>query len=392
MAIVVSNTNYTGEVLESLLALAATGNQLAERGLVRIEPGVSKKFFIPRIKGGTMLRKRVEQPTDSDSKGDFTYSERALEPKEFMAFTTFNPRSFESVWRKFQPKGNLVFAELPAEAQNALLAELAKCVDFELGGHMINGQYAETGDTNLFNGFVYRINADADKVVALPFGTSDMIGKLKALRKAIPATMRSNPGLRILMSQTDADKYDDELTSQPNKGSNWTDGNPERYKGIAIEALAQWPDNFLVATITGDGINTNLWAACNLSEDEDVIQIDKLTNAGEKYFFKMLMEMDTNTAFGEELVVLDTRGITVASTAVEFAKEAGDINVKVHAEGGYTAAASGTGFTVAVTDAGVKITATSNAAGSATRTGTVTITMKEDTTVTKTISLSQLHE
>ena len=153
-----------------------------------MEPGVSKKFFIPRIKGGTMLRKRVEQPTDSDSKGDFTYSERALEPKEFMAFTTFNPRSFESVWRKFQPKGNLVFAELPAEAQNALLAELAKCVDFELGGHMINGQYAETGDSNLFNGFVYRINADSDKVVALPFGASTMIGKLQELRKAIPAT------------------------------------------------------------------------------------------------------------------------------------------------------------------------------------------------------------
>lgn len=392
MAIVISNTNYTGEVLESLLTLAATGNQLVDRGLIRMEPGVSKKFFIPRIKGGTMLRKRVEQPTDSDSKGDFTYSERALEPKEFMAFTTFNPRSFESVWRKFQPKGNLVFAELPAEAQNALLAELAKCVDFELGGHMINGQYAETGDSNLFNGFVYRINADSDKVVALPFGASTMIGKLQELRKAIPATMRSNPGLRILMSQTDADKYDDELTSQAYKGSNWTDGNPERYKGIAIEALAQWPDNFLVATITGDGINTNLWAACNLSEDEDVIQIDKLTNAGEKYFFKMLMKMDTNTAFGEELVVLDTRGITLEKTAVEFAKEAGDINVKVHAEGGYTAAVSGTGFTVAVTDAGVKISATSNASGSATRTGTVTITMKEDTTVTKTISLSQLHE
>ena len=30
-----------------------------------------------------------------------------------MAFTVFNPRAFEQIWRKWQPKGNLVFAELP---------------------------------------------------------------------------------------------------------------------------------------------------------------------------------------------------------------------------------------------------------------------------------------
>ena len=89
-----SSNNYPGEVVEGLLTLSATGKQLVDRGLIRMEPGVSKRLYIPRIKGGTMLRKRVEQPTDSDSKGDFTYSERALEPKEFMAFTTFIPRSF----------------------------------------------------------------------------------------------------------------------------------------------------------------------------------------------------------------------------------------------------------------------------------------------------------
>jgi hypothetical protein len=62
MAIVIQNTNYNGEVLEQLLTLAATGNELVERGLIHIEPNVSTKFHIPRLKTGTMLRKRVEQP------------------------------------------------------------------------------------------------------------------------------------------------------------------------------------------------------------------------------------------------------------------------------------------------------------------------------------------
>ena len=78
------------------------------------------------------------------------YDEKSLDPKDFMAFTVFNPRAFEQIWRKWQPKGNLVFAELPPEAQNALLAELAKQVQFELGNHYINGEYGEDDD-RLFN-------------------------------------------------------------------------------------------------------------------------------------------------------------------------------------------------------------------------------------------------
>ena len=45
----------------------------------------------------------------------------------------------------------------------------------------------------------------------------------------------------------------------------------------------------------------------NLQDDEEVIQIDKWMNSSELYFFKLLMKADTEIAFGEEFVVLDTR-------------------------------------------------------------------------------------
>ena len=128
----VTNTNYAGEVLEMLLTRAATSNELVEKGLIHMEPGVEKAYFLPRMKTGKMLQKRKEMPTSQDSKGDFTYDERALTPVDFMAYTEFNPRSFENIWRKSQPKGNLVFSELPAEGQNALLREMSKQVKFEL--------------------------------------------------------------------------------------------------------------------------------------------------------------------------------------------------------------------------------------------------------------------
>ena len=338
----VTNTNYAGEVLEMLLTRAATSNELVEKGLIHMEPGVEKAYFLPRMKTGKMLQKRKEMPTSQDSKGDFTYDERALTPVDFMAYTEFNPRSFENIWRKWQPKGNLVFSELPAEGQNALLREMSKQVKFELGFHFINGVLGDDDD-HLFNGIVTRMLSDKD-VIYVVSGETSMLKKLKAVKDSIPTTMRSNPGLRILMSVTDFDQYDEELTQQPNKGANYTDMNVERYKGIRIVPLSSWPEGLIVATVCGMDYDTNLWAAVNLVDDMDVILIDKVTNAGEKYFFKMLMKADTNIAWGEEVVLLDTREVEdaeLSGTTITLKSPSGQIEITPEAAATYSITGDG---------------------------------------------------
>ncbi len=334
----IENTNYSGEVLDKILTVAATGNELVEKGLIHIEQGVSDKFSIPRLKAGKMLQKRKEQPEAGDSKGDLNYSEVVLKPVDFMAFTTFNPRSFEKIWRKWQPKGNLVFAELPPEAQNALLEALAKQARFELGKHYIVGEEGNDDD-HLFNGILTRILANPD-VIKVKGAHNTMLDKLEAVKVNIPEAMLAHPGLRILMSYKDFFLYDLELKTQGNsKGADFTDTNVKRYSGIEIETLANWPSGVLVATITGMDMDTNLWAAVNLQDDEDVIQVDKLTNPGERYFCKVLMKADTNIAFGEECVVLDSRevsatvvGLTVSPTELpEFTKNGGTKTITVTA-------------------------------------------------------------
>ena len=82
-----NTTNYSGEVLENVLTLATTGNELVSRGLIMVIPGVNSAISIPRVKAGKMLQKRKEDPTKADSKGDFAYSEKKLTPKDMMAFT-----------------------------------------------------------------------------------------------------------------------------------------------------------------------------------------------------------------------------------------------------------------------------------------------------------------
>ena len=306
MAIVVKNTNYNGEVLERILTVATTNNEIVAKGLICVIPGVEKKISIPRLHTGKMLQKRKEDPKVEDSKGNFNYSEKTLEPKDCMVFTVFNPRTFEHIWRPFQPKGDLVFSELPPDVQNKLLDALSKQVQFELGGHYVNGVYGDSDD-ELFDGILTQAAKDEDVIVVSSEATKQT-DRLKALRKAIPVAIRNNPHLRIIMSVNDFDEYDDELTAREGKNASETEVNRQAYKGIKIETLADWPDDLLVATLCSpDEMTSNLFAAVNLQDDEHVIQIDKVSPMSELYFFKMLMKVDTNIAFGEQFVALDKR-------------------------------------------------------------------------------------
>ena len=401
MAIVVRNTNYNGEVLEKILTLATTGNDLVEKGLIMVIPGVEKKISLPRIKTGRMLQKRKENPTLEDSKGNFNYSEKSLDPEDFMAFTTFNPRAFEHIWRKWQPKGNLVFSELPPEAQNTLLDELSKSVKFELGWHYINGEFGDDDD-HLFDGILTQAARDTEVVVvSAPSDTSSMLAKLKAVRAAVPKALRENPNLRILMSIDDFDKYDNELTEREYKNASETDLNKKRYKGITIETLNSWPDDLIVATICSPSADGNLFAGVNLQDDEEVIQIDKWMNSSELYFFKLLMKADTNIAFGEEFVVLDTRKspvfkpaektLSADPTEVTVKPEGGSQDIAVTASGEYSVSASPAGFTVFPTDNGIRISAAANTTGKD-KSGAVTLTLDSDKAKTVKITVSQAKQ
>lgn len=304
-------SSYVGEALKQIIVQAMTGNELVSRGLIKVQPDIAKDYFMPRMKVGTILGKRKEQPEDKDSKGDFNIDERKLSPKEFMAFTTFNPRSFENIWREHQPTGELVYAELPEDIKTALLSELAKAVDFELGGHVINGVYAAgSDDTKLFDGILTRIKADAETIkIAAPVALTqaNVLAQMVKIRKAIPKAIRSHKDLRFLMSVEDGDKYDDALTALPNKGTDPTGTNIKRYKGIIIETLADMPENVIVATIASNGVDSNMWLGVGDIDDSTTVSVGKLTNAGERYFFKMLMKADTQIMWGEYAVFYDGR-------------------------------------------------------------------------------------
>ncbi len=298
-------TAYTGEVLGQLLVMAATGNQLFEKGLIHMETNIGDKFYIPRLQLSKLLQKRVEMPKSENSKGEFKIDERMLKPEDFMVYTEFNPRSFEKFWKKWQPTGNLVFRDLTPDVQVALLTEVLKRVGTELGYHFIQG-VAGDGAEQFFNGVLTRIVNDPD-VVKATCESESQIARLRAVWEKTSSTVRDHANFTFLMSSADFDRYDNELTDLHHKGADPTTTNVARFKGKRIAALNDWPDGVIVGTICSLGTESNLYAGCNLADDYECLQVDKVQASGERYFIKMLMKADTQIAWGQLVTLLDTR-------------------------------------------------------------------------------------
>ncbi|GAB6010804.1 hypothetical protein [Viscerimonas tarda] len=396
-----NTTHYSSEVLEGILTLASTSNQLVEKRLIMVIPGIHKATAVPRLKrAGKILQKRKKNPNSEDSKGDLSYSERMLTPHDMMAYMEFDPSVFEYLWRQFQPTGNLLFEELPPQVQSALLGEVLKQVNSELGDLYINGEYQEGSDDQFLMDGILTQAAKVEEVIRVASLSTTMRDRLFDLAEAIPETIRENPNLKILMSRKDFSTYDKELTNRESKNSNETEENKKLFKGIPIETLANWPSGLIVATLCSDGVDSNLFAAVNLQDDENVIQVDKVSAASELYFVKMLMKADTNIAFGEEFIALDWREdgafagafdhfIEAEPETIDFPVGGGTVQVAITASGAYELGEVPTGFTATITGTGVSVTAANNTTGESAKTGTLTVSLSGNEEVSVDIELNQ---
>lgn len=331
-------SNYTGEVLGDLLTLTAQDNETYKEGLIHVKSGIQKKYALPSVRLGKIIQDHKATPTSSQ--GEYTFAERYLEPENFMVYVEFNPRDFEQYYRPFQPKGNLVFRELDPKVQSTMIrllmerkmeyinhaiwcsaqpdeaAKISSADGKVAAGSTEIGSEDAAGPMKYFNGAIARMLMNAAAVASsedAKCGQINVAGtgafadgaaveaELYAMWQDTEPKVRKKAGLVILMDYKSWDAYNKYLSDKTMKYNDNRTENEHRFQGKRIIPMVGLPDDTIIMGCFTTGIDSNLWMGIDYANDEEVLQVDKLQNNSELYFFKMLIKMDVNIVRPSEI-------------------------------------------------------------------------------------------
>lgn len=339
-----AQNTYSGEVLEDLLTYTAQGNDTYNEGLIHIKSGIQFKYTIPTVQLGKIVQDNVPTPTSthgaadaSTGKNQYTFTERYLEPQEFMVYIEFNPRDFEKYWKFAQPDGNLVFRELDPKVQAKMLRLLMDKKNEYIGesiwcsakgGKASAGVTVPSGCTELggdnaggtmkyFDGAMKRILANTSTSASAEekaggqvtiAGTTELTtgaeveAAFNAMWKKCPKQIRKKAGLVFVCGWDVWDLYDQYLSDKQVKYSDNTKVNEYRFKGKRIVPIVGIPEHTIVLGEFTTGMESNLWMGVDYANDTEVVKVERLQANSELYFFQMRMKMDVNIVRPAEIV------------------------------------------------------------------------------------------
>lgn len=329
--------DYKGEVLNHILTYAIQENETFKENLIHVKSGIQKRYALPLLQSGRIIQDH--KPTPDTSVGEFNWTQRTLEPNDFMIYIEFNPRDYEEYYREFQPHNNLLFRELDPTVQAAMLQQVLKKKEAYLD-HAIwcsakaatkakiaatNAQELtlaigaddEAGPMKYFDGAIARLlmnyAADADSEDAkggkyIPVGTGtfsngeEVETQLYKMWRACPAKIRKNPNLEFLMDYSTWDKYDQYLSNKSFKYTDNRDENQRRFRGKRVLPLVSLPENTIILGQFSSDVDSNLWMGVDYASDQNVLQVEKLQANSELWFMKMILKMDVNIVKPGEIV------------------------------------------------------------------------------------------
>lgn len=339
----IAQNSYAGEVLEDLLTYTAQGNDTFQEGLIHIKSGIQYKYTIPMVQIGKIVQDNVPTPTSThgaatdDGLNQYTFTERYLEPSDFMVYIEFNPRDFEKYWKFAQPDGPLEFRTLDPKLQAKMLRLLMDRKNEYIGdsiwlsakggtasagitaptdGVAIGGDDAG-GPMKYFDGAMKRmidnINTTDDNEkkggqVILAGNTELTTGEqveaaFNAMWKKCPKKIRKKAGLVFVCSWEIWDLYDQYLSDKQVKYSDNTKVNEYRFKGKRIVPITGVPEHTIVLGEFTTGMESNLWMGVDYANDTEVVKVAPLQANSELYFFQMRMKMDVNIVRPAEIVL-----------------------------------------------------------------------------------------
>jgi len=323
MALVINDTQYAGTFASYFWLPATFSMDTIQKGIVYVQDGIKKKHTIGRVDFSDPLQPRTPTPSSS---GTFTVDGRTLYPQDMMCYTEFNPRDYEQHWLAEQLSPTLLARELPITAENYMM-QIALNRTFEsIEGGLWMGSTDYAGAYPLgtpqyqwqfFDGYLKKmvndigilrpstpeVSLDATNVA----DAFDQCLNLVAVnKKALLSKPTRYDKMKFLVSINTEQLYHTFITtSLVFKGVNTTDRGINLYKGYEVVPVAGMPDNTVVFCEATNDVTSNLYVGMNSTEDNN-LQLMRLQNNSELFFFKGLMKYDTQYGFSEQIALYTT--------------------------------------------------------------------------------------
>ncbi len=335
-----AQNGYNGEVLEDLLTYTAQGNDTYKEGLIHIKAGIQHKYTLPSIKLGDIIQDNKPTPTATEGgkgangENEYTFTERYLEPQDFMVYLEFNPRDYEKYYKFAQPEGNLIFRDLDPKIQATMLRLLMEKKNTYIGSAIwtsakggatgaagitvpTDGTAIGGGKEKYFDGLMKRmlVNAytpDANEVIGgqvIVAGSAELAtgeaveNALYAMWSKCPKQIRQHSDLTFVIGWEAWDLYDRYLTDKSVKYSENTEVNKYRFKGKRIIPIVGIPEHTIVLGVFNTGTTSNFWMGVDYVDDAEKIKVERLQANSELYFFQMRMKMDVNIVNPAEIIL-----------------------------------------------------------------------------------------
>lgn len=314
----ITDTTYAGTVEAAYMITQATfGMDTVNKGVAYVKDGIKKQHNIPKVDITKVLQPRQATPT---SQGTFTVTGVVIHPQDVMAYTEFNPRDFEDHFYAEQLSKTLLARELPVTAENVMMQLfLNRCFEqIENGVHMGSLGYTTVDPTNAnfqikyWDGYIRKALVDGTYIpVPSPSAitAANILTKFNVAYNLLPigvlADSQRYSKVKFIVSIVDQLLYEEALTTQTFKNNDTTEKGINKYKGYEVVGCAGVPKDTFYCTRAYLDIESNLWIGTNSTEDL-TLELKKVQNNSELFYFKALFKFDTQIAKMNELVMHTT--------------------------------------------------------------------------------------
>jgi len=261
--ITISNSTYAGEAAEGYVRAAVlSSNSFAQNFVTTIENVKHKHVIRPISNDGNLIQSFA---CDFTSGGQYTITERVLEPDEFMVNLEFCKQTFRSAWEAFQTGRGFINDELPAQFEDVILLDTSEEIAAAIEFNLWQGNYDPSGTSATYTSFdgICKVFEDdgalsnkIDLIDASDGSTEltsltvaeDVTYNMQRVLDALPSRLRNperyvfmvSPKTRDLYLKDLADSgYQDLYTSNDGTAS-------ARFQGYTVAAPNGFPDDTIM--------------------------------------------------------------------------------------------------------------------------------------------------